>query len=295
MNVLHCTSLGESMLPEFIRRLQEAGQIGAAGRTALVLPSPYLLEQARNRLRLTDVAAWEFPRISSLDELAAHLAGVRKISRLEQELLIGGIVRETAAAGKFPYFAGIVDYPGFIASLSRLFDEFKLAAVTPAELATAIDALQGEVERNPERDAAIVALFQAYQERLNELSLTDLGGMYAAAVDKLAQSERRLPFERIFMAEFSVLSPLRLELVNRLQRRTEMEIGICFEKKRPGVFRSVEPVYQALVGMGFRPEFHPPVPVAAPALQPLRRALFAERPARSSAPASSTPRITSRI
>ena len=278
MNVLHCTSLGESMLPEFIRRLQAAGQTGVAGRTALVLPSPYLLEQARNRLRLTDVTAWEFPRILSLDELAAHLAGLRKISRLEQEVLIGGIVRETVADGKYPYFAGIVDYPGFIASLSRLFDEFKLAAVTPDELTTAIDALQGEVERNTDRDAAIVALFQAYQERLTELSLTDLGGMYAAAVEKLAQSERRLPFERIFMAEFSVLSPLRLELVARLQRRTEMEIGICFEKNRPGAFRSVEPVYQALVGMGFRPKFHSPIPVAVPALQHLRQELLVERP-----------------
>ncbi len=279
MNILHCTALGESMLPTFIRRLQEAGKDAAAGRTALIMPSPYLLEQARNQLRLTDVVAWQFPRILSLDELAAHLAGLRKISRLEQELLIDGIVRETAAAGEFSYFADIADYPGFITALSRLFDELKMAAVTPAELAAAIDALAGEVERNLARDEAIVALFQAYQARLTELSLVDLGGMYAAAVNKLTQSERQLPFERIFMAEFSVLSPLRLQLVDRLQRRMDMEIGICFEKNRPGVFRSVEPVYQALVGMGFRPEFYSPRPLAATALQRLRRELFAERPA----------------
>ena len=84
MKILHCLPLGESMLPEFIHRMQEAGKNGCAGRMALVLPSPYLLEQARTRLRLTDVTAWEFPRILSLDELAAYLAGVRKISRLEQ-------------------------------------------------------------------------------------------------------------------------------------------------------------------------------------------------------------------
>ena len=170
MKLLHCLPLGESMLPEFIHRMQEAGKNGCAGRMALVLPSPYLLEQARTRLRLTDVAAWEFPRILSLDELAAYLAGIRKISRLEQEFLINGIVRDTMASGPFPYFGKIADFPGFITALARLFDEIKMAAVTPAELVGAVEALQDEVERNAERDAAICALFGAYQEKLEELS-----------------------------------------------------------------------------------------------------------------------------
>ena len=281
MKILHCLPLGESMLPEFIHRLQEVGKNGCAGRMALVLPSPYLLEQARTRLRLTDVAAWEFPRILSLDELAAYLAGVRKISRLEQEFLIDGIVKETMAAGRFPYFGRIADFPGFITALARLFDEFKMAAVTPVELVEAIEALQDEVEWNEERDAAICALFAAYQEKLADLSRVDLGGMYEAAIEKLAQRDRRLPFDRIFLAEFSVLSPVRLELIQCLKNRdeVELEIGICFEKNRPGVFRSVEPVYDALVGMGFQAEFHPVASIPSPALTHLRRELFADQPA----------------
>ena len=280
MNILHCMPLGESMLPEFIRRLQEAGKNGCAGRLALVLPSPYLLEQARTRLRLTDVAAWEFPRILSLDELAAYLAGVRKISRLEQEFLINGIVQEALVSGSFPYFGRIADFPGFITALARLFDEFKMAAVTPAELVEAIDALQDEVERNAERDAAICALFGAYQEKLADLSRVDLGGMYEAAIEKLTQRDRRLPFDRILLTEFSVLSPVRLQLIQCLKNReeTELEIGICFEKNRPGVFRSVEPVYDALAGMGFQPEFHSATSIPSPALAHLRRELFADQP-----------------
>lgn len=280
VNVLHCMPLGESMLPEFIRRLQEAGEKGSAGRMALVLPSPYLLEQARTRLRLTDVAAWEFPRILSLDELAAYLAGVRKISRLEQEFLINGIVRESMASGRFPYFGGIADFPGFITALARLFDEFKMAAVTSAELVEAIEALQDEVERNAERDVTICALFEAYQEKLADLSRVDLGGMYEAAIEQLTQRDRRLPFDRIFLAEFSVLSPVRLRLIQCLKSRqeVELEIGICFENNRPGVFRSVEPVYDALLGMGFQPVFHPVTAVPSPALSHLRRELFAEQP-----------------
>lgn len=280
MNVLHCMPLGESMLPEFIHSLQEAGEKGCAGRTALVLPSPYLLEQARTRLRLTDVAAWEFPRILSLDELAAYLAGVRKISRLEQEFIINDIVREIMVSGRFPYFGKIADFPGFITALARLFDEFKMAAVTPAELVDAIEALQDEVERNAERDAAICALFGAYQEKLDDLSRVDLGGLYEAAIEKLSHRDRRLPFDRIFLAEFSVLSPIRLQLIQCLKNRqeVELEIGICFEKNRPGVFRSVEPVYDTLVGMGFQPEFHLAASNSSPALIHLRRELFADQP-----------------
>ena len=277
MHILHCSQLGNSMFQDFIRQLQVAGREGKAGRTALVLPSPYLLEQARTQLRLTECPAWEFPKVLSLDELAAQLAGLPKISRVEQELLIDGIVKETATDGLFPYFDKIVDFPGFVSALARLFDEFKMASVTPDELETAVEALTDEVERNADRDAAITGLFRAYQERLMEYSLMDVGGMYCLAVDTLAQAEQPLPFDQIFMAEFSVLSPLRLQLIERLKRRVSMEIGICFEKNRPGVFRSVEPVYQALVGMGFTPEFHSETAKISPALSQLRRNLFCER------------------
>ena len=122
MHILHCTSLGTSMLDEFIHRLQVAGVAGTAGRMALVLPSPYLLERARTLLRMTELPVWEFPRVLSLDELAANLSGLPKISRVEQELLIDGIVKETAGSGLFPYFDKILDFPGFIAALARLFD-----------------------------------------------------------------------------------------------------------------------------------------------------------------------------
>jgi len=278
LHILHCTSLGTSILNEFIRRLQEAGKNGTASRMALVLPSPYLLEWARTQLRLTAVPAWESPRILSLDELAANLSGLPKISRVEQEMLIDSIVKEFAGAGLFSYFDTIADFPGFVAALARLFDEFKMAAVTPDELEVAVEALEGEVERNVGRDTALMGLFRAYQTRLVEYSLMDVGGMYRLAIETLEREERALPFENIFMAEFSVLSPLRIQLVEGLKRRTSMEIGICFEKNRPSVFRAVEPVYQALVGMNFRPEFYVANNDVSPALDHLRRDLFSDRP-----------------
>jgi ATP-dependent helicase/DNAse subunit B len=266
------------MFDNFIKRLQQAGEIGASGRMALLLPSPYLLERARSALRQTEIPAWEFPRVLSLDELAANLAGCCKISRVEQELLIDRLVRENSATGLFPYFEQIADFPGFIAALARLFDELKMADVLPEELAGAIEAFEGEIERNAGRDADIAGLFLAYQERLEEYSLMDVGEMYRRALEALGSSENPLPYEQIFMAEFSVLSPLRLQLVERLKRRVPLEIGICFEKNRPGVFRAVEPVYQALVGMGFAAEFHEVVPTGASALEHVRRNVFEDAP-----------------
>ena len=278
LHILHCTPLGSSMFREYIRCLQEAGREGRGARMALVLPSPYLLEQARTELRLAEPPVREFPRVLSLDQLAANLSGLRKISRMEQEILIDGIVKESSGNGRVPYFEKIVEFPGFVASLARLFDEFKMADVTPEQLEIAIDALAGEVERNAGRDAEIAGLFHAYQCRLEEYSLVDLGGMYRRAMETLEQQDRALPFDHIFMAEFSVLSPLRLQLLERLKRQATMEIGICYEKNRPHVFRAVEPVYQALVGMNFSPRFHEAGNAPVPALQHMRRELFADQP-----------------
>ncbi len=266
------------MFDNFIKRLQQAGEIGTSGRMALLLPSPYLLERARNALRQTEISAWEFPRVLSLDELAANLAGCCKISRVEQELLIDRLVRENSAAGLFPYFAQIADFPGFVAALARLFDELKMADVLPEELAGAIEAFEGEIERNAGRDADIAGLFLAYQERLEKYFLMDVGEMYRRALEALDQSENPLPYEQIFMAEFSVLSPLRLQLIERLKKRVPLEIGICFEKNRPGVFRAVEPVYQDLVGMGFTAEFHEVASTGMSALEHVRRNVFEDAP-----------------
>lgn len=279
VHILHCTPLGTSMFDSFIRRLQEETD---GGRTALLLPSPYLLEAARSRLRRGGPAAWEFPPVLSLEELAERLSGLRRINRMEQELLLAGIVREAAGSAETGYFARIAGFPGFLAALARLFDEFKLAAVTPDELDAAMEALSEEEGRDAGRDRAVAGLFRAYQQRLADAGLMDVGGMYHLAVDALA-SGRPLPFTRVFMAEFSVLSPLRLELVRRLKQRVPVEIAICFAKDRPGVFRAVEPVFEDLVGMGFEPRFVSPEDAAdgipSPALSHLRRELFRERPA----------------
>ena len=278
MNILHCSPLGTSVLGDFIHRLQEEGDRGGAGRTALLLPSPYLLEQARTRLRQCRLQAWEFPRVLSLDELAESLAGHQRISRVAQELLLEEILAEAEIKELCGCFSAIADFPGFVAALARLFDEFKLAAVTPEELEGVLEALAGEAERAQERDQAIAALFVRYQEKLTEHSLVDVAGTYMLAVEALEQATVELPFDRILMSEFSVLSPLRFQLIAALQKRVQVEIGICFEKDRSGIFAAVEPVVQTLLGLNFILEEKGRKEEAPKALAHIRRELFSDSP-----------------
>ena len=80
------------------------------------------------------------------------------------------------------------------------------------------------------------------------------------------------------MTEFSVLSPLRLRLLESLKQHVCMEIGICYEKNRAGVFSIVEPNYQALVGLGFAPVFSTAGRNSVPTLSQIQEQLFQEQP-----------------
>lgn len=286
--ILHCTPLGESMLEDFIRRIQAEGTQGGSGRTALVLPSPFLLEAARQQLRRTQQLAWEFPRVLSLDELAAAFCGRRIVSRVEQEFVIADLVRFRTDEDLHRCFGRIMNFAGFIAALARLFDELNMAAVTPEELAEAWAAVDDDLERDRTRGAAIGSLFSAYHERLAACGATDLAGSYLLAAAALEDEQPVVPFDKIYLAEFSILSPVRLRLLAALKRKTVLEIGICFEKNRPAVFSAVEPVYEALVGMGFHSVAHPVGKNPSNELAQIRRRLFSEQ----ASPVRSTSKIS---
>lgn len=266
------------MLPSFLDRIHLAGAAGKAGRTALILPSPFLLEQARNELRRVELPAWEFPRILSLDELAASLSGSRKISRIEQEFMVADVVRQTTDASVHRWFDKVLDFAGFITALVRLFDELKMAAATPDELTGTWEAIAEETGRDATRDLAVCSLFKDYQARLEACGATDLAGSYLLAAAALLQGEQSLLPETVFMAEFSLLSPMQLQLIKALKRKATVEIGICFEKGRPEIFSVVEPVYQSLVGMGFQALFHAAAADKIHALTPVRQQLLGDRP-----------------
>ena len=278
MHSLHCSPIGASQLDSFIERLLQQGVDTQQQRTALMLPSPYLLEQVRQRLKRTELPGWEFPGLFSMDELAEQLAGCRKISRVEQEMILEEILAEFGQDEACACFAGVAGFPGFVAALARLFDEFKMADATPDELDSVMEGVAEAPGGNVTRDAAIAQLFRRYQDKLAEYALVDIAGTYLLAAEALAKPATELPFERLLIAEFSILSPLRLRFVAGLQRRVPVEISIYYEKNQSGLYAATEPVIEALQGMNFVLQQAAASSNASGPLQHLQRHLFAESP-----------------
>lgn len=285
MHSLHCSPIGASKLDSFVERLLQEAAEPSRERTALMLPSPYLLEQVRQRIKHTDLQGWEFPGLFSMDELAEKLSSCRKISRIEQELILEEILATFKQDETCACFSGVIEFPGFIAALARLFDEFKMAAVTPDELESVMEALSGAPGADPTRDKAVALVFRRYQEKLIEYALVDIAGTYLLAVEALAKPETTLPFQRLLIAEFSILSPMRLQFIAGLQRRVQVEISIYYEKNHPELYAAVEPVVQALLGLNFILQDSVTVTTSADSLKHLQQHLFAESPPiRQSAP-----------
>ena len=278
MHILHCSPIGASQLDSFIARLLQQAAEQQRQQTALLLPSPYLLEQVRQRLKRTELPGWEFPGLFSMDELAEKLAGCRKISRVEQEMILEEILAEFGQDEACACFADVARFPGFVAALARLFDEFKMADATPDELDGVMEGMAEAIGGDAMRDAAIVQLFRRYQEKLTEYALVDIAGTYLLAAEALAKPETELPFERLLIAEFSILSPLRLRFVAGLQRRAPVEISIYYERNQSGLYAATEPVVEALQGMNFVLQQAAASSDATDPLQHLQRHLFAESP-----------------
>ena len=278
MHSLHCLPIGASQLDSFVARLLQQDAAQPQQQTALMLPSPYLLEQVRQRLKRTNIAGWEFPGLFSMDELAERLSGCQKISRVGQELILEEVLAEFRQEKVFACFGEVAGFPGFVAALARLFDEFKMAAATPDELDGVMEVLTEAGGGDAARHAAVTALFRRYQEKLIEYGVVDLAGMYLLATETLSKPETTLPFQRLLIAEFSILSPLRLRFIAGLQRRVQLEISVYHEQNRPALYAATESVVQALLGLNFVMQQAPAVNRSSASIQHLQKHLFAEAP-----------------
>lgn len=276
MHRLYCSPLGNSKLDDFLDGLSNPGAGEITRNTVLVLPSPFLLDYARSALRNRACRVQTMPTVMSMDQLAASLSNLRRISRTEQELLVEQLVLATVGESHEGFFAKISKMPGFVKTLTRLFDELKMAAVTPDELEQALAGITDDSEEIRDRDAILLELFDRYQHSIGGLQGADIAEDYYAAVEKLRDPDGILPFAKVLMAEFSALSPMQLEFIDGLKRKVAIDIALCYEKDRPGVFAAVVPTVQALQGLGFT--IYPTKQTAAnePSLEYLRRNLFSE-------------------
>jgi ATP-dependent helicase/DNAse subunit B len=274
MHNLFCTPIGETVRDQFVHDFADALAAGQGREQLFLLPSAYLLNIVREQIRQMGLTGYEQPNLLSFDELAEDIVrragGQRRISRLTQELLVEKVLDELASADRLPYFRSISAFPGYISTVTSLLAEIKRTGTSPEEFASAAEARDW-----PEKDREIQAVFAAYQQYLKELELADLEELYFLAIEALSSGRITLPYTKIYISEFYILTPLQLELVGQLRRSTAIDICIAFEKNRPELFAAVEPTYGALVGLGFEPTFMTSTRQTSKTMAHIRANLFA--------------------
>ncbi len=276
MNTLYCAPLGETVRDDFVAALAAAVKGGRGREQALLLPSAHLLGDVRRKLRALAPAGYEQPNLLAFDDLVGEIAAFagsppRLIDRMTQELLVAAVLDRLNREQALPYFSAIASFPGYVSTVTSLLAELKRTGAPPEEFPVGASG-------SPAKDEEVLAIYAAYQAELAGRGLADLEEMYFQAIAAL-EGGLVLPYKKICISEFYILTPLQLALVKELKRTAAVDIGIIYEKNRPEVFAAVEPTYSELVGMGFAPVFVPAGRQTAPSLAHVRRSLFAARPA----------------
>jgi ATP-dependent helicase/nuclease subunit B len=275
MHTLYCTPLGETMRDEFVAALAGALGDGRGPEQAFLLPSAQLLGIVRRDLRSRGQAGYDHPNLLAFDDLVGEIVALagqprRLMDRMTQELLVADVLARLTDERALPYFGAIASFPGYISTVTSLLAEIKRTAAPPDEFPVGASG-------SPDKDAEVHAIYEAYQAALAERGLADLEELYFLAIGAL-RAGLELPYKKIYISEFYILTPLQLALVSELKRAAEIDIGMVYEKNRPEVFAAAEQTYTDLVGMGFAPVFVAVKRRTAASLAHICRNLFAARP-----------------
>ncbi|MBP2654373.1 MAG: addB [Firmicutes bacterium] len=277
MHNLYCSPLGETVRDKFAHSMADAGRYGAGQETVYLLPSIYLLKDVRKTLRMAN-DGHEQPKLMLFDDLVTEIvraAGGRQrvMSRVNRQLMMEKVLEDLAACGRLPYFSSITSFPGYVGTVNALLTEIKRSGTLPEEFKVAAEAA-AEARGWQDKDSEVFAIYALYQERLKEYGLADMEEMYFLAIEALMEGRWELPYRQLYISEFDILTPMQLEIVRQLRPLLKINIGIMYEKNRPGVFKAVEPTYAALVGAGFNPIFLPARRESTRSLKHVRNNLY---------------------
>jgi ATP-dependent helicase/nuclease subunit B len=275
MYTLFCTPLGETMRDQFVAELAGAVNLGRGREQAFLLPSAHLLGAVRRGLRALGPVGYEQPSLLAFDDLVGEIVALagyphRLMDRMTQELVVADVLDSLNKNQALPYFSAISSFPGYISTVTSLLAEIKRTAAPPEEFPVGASGSQA-------KDAEVHAIYEAYQEVLAARGLADLEEMYFLAIKALGEG-LALPYKKIYISEFYILTPLQLALVKELKQVAEIAIGIVYEHNRPEVYAAAEQTYTDLVGMGFRPVFVAARQQTSAGLAHIRRSLFAAKP-----------------
>lgn len=268
---------------QFIERCQQAILTGEANSFIYLVATRALLDHIT--ARIVDgqrVKACIELRVFLFDGLTRYIlrqAGHdrRPIEDGMKYFLLEQVIARLAAAGTLQHIPAIARLPGTVESVGQVIGEIKRAGMTPQQLREFINTQQPEA-----RDLDIAAIYEAYQQTLDECRLMDADEATAGALQVL-QSRPDLPpglaqTTTLFIDGFFDFTPIQKNLLRYLiERIPEVVVNLTYDPRHPTVF--AEPLQDTF---RFFERLSQPMPVEhnaatlphAPALEPLRTGLF---------------------
>jgi RecB family exonuclease len=203
-------------------------------QTLLILPSGGARRQeSQGRLASSPVILGEPALTMQLLVETLHAIVPRQCHRLSpggRALLMETVI---AASGQetFSLLSRLVPFPGFASALISLWDELKLARVTPTELSRAASELPGGHLRE------LSQLYGCYQQALDRFDLYDLHEPSRAALATLQQGadlpDELKRFDRITVRHISDLPPLHLALLLEVARHRPLSFILPYDPEEP--------------------------------------------------------------
>ncbi len=264
--VLYCLPLGSSMRDRFAAAVKKKRGEGAV----LVLPNSGLAEEAERRHGLT---------VISLDKLAGEILnhnGYKKfklLNRRSQELVLGQVLEDLAAAGRLSYFEPLAGKKNFVKEMVSFIGQVRRSGASEEEVQRAL-AAWGRQGSLGEKDKATAMIYTAYRMKLAQEDRFDLQGVYSLAAAEMSKEKSSVPYKEIYISDFSFFEPLQLDLLRALSCKAQLHIAFCYEKKREEVFAAARDSFAALSGFCSVKFIDPPVEESPGPLVHLRRHLF---------------------
>lgn len=237
--------------------------------TARIIDGQYVKACAELRVFLFDGLTRFILRHTSHDR--------RPIEDAVKYFLLEQIIARLTTTGVLQYLPAIARLPGTVESVGSVIGEIKRAGMNPVLLRELISTGQPQP-----RDLDIAAIYEAYQQALDEHRLMDADEATASALHIL-QSRPDLPSSlaqttTLFIDGFFDFTPIQKNLLRYLiERIPEVMVNLTYDPRHPTVF--AEPVGDTFQ---FFERLSQPMPIEhnaatlphAPALEPLRTGLF---------------------
>ncbi len=241
MGTLYCLPLGETRREHFIEEYKERGYKN--GQAIFVLPSRTFINAAEEQ----GLLAGDF---SFLAKAILKLAGVfaSPMPPAGQRIIIASMLEKMQEMGRLEFFGGFSQSTGLAESLASLLREMARSGVRPDDLSSALAALSGNGAIRA-KDREILLTYRGYSNFMETHGLLDMESALAKAAEVLRSGAFELPWKKVYISDFAVLTTLQVALVRALASRCEVDIGLVYRPEGEA-YAASRKTYEELLGIG---------------------------------------------